>query len=123
MFGFSVRATRFIIAATTLLALPLAAGAAENDATSQPKEENFASAAVMDSELDSSRGAFVPNTINFNSLSANNTGNTVIGGVTGNNFISNSSFNNSSGLVNVIQNSGNNVVIQSSTIVNMTLNQ
>jgi hypothetical protein len=47
----------------------------------------------------------------------------VIGGITGNNIIGNGSISNTSGLVNVIQNSGNNVVIQSSTTVNMTFNK
>lgn len=123
MFGFSVRATQCIIAAATLMVLPLSAGAEDKDAAGQPKEDTFASSAVNDSELDNSRGAFVPNVINFNSLSATNTNNSIVGGITGNNVIANSAFNSTSGLVNVIQNSGNNVIIQSATTVNMTLNQ
>jgi hypothetical protein len=38
----------------------------------------------------------------------------------GNNVISDGAFNNSSGIASVIQNSGNNVIIQDSTVVNVS---
>jgi hypothetical protein len=89
------------------------------------EDEDFALSfsPVPDLDLSESRGAFVPDLLNLNNsnLNANNSNNTTVGGVTGNNFINDGSFTNSQGLVSVIQNSGNNVIIQSSTIVNMTM--
>lgn len=124
MFTLSLRTARQALAAVTVIMLPFAgASAEETDATSLPGAETFSASVVADAELDSSRGAYVPDSINFNELSATNMGNTVTGGITGSNSVTGTSFNNSTGLVNVIQNSGNNVIIQSSTIVNMTLNK
>jgi hypothetical protein len=49
------------------------------------------------------------------------TGNSASDLVTGSNFISDGAFSGASGLPIVIQNSGNNVLIQNSTIVNVQL--
>lgn len=49
------------------------------------------------------------------------TGNSATDLVTGSNFISDGAFTGASGLPIVIQNSGNNVLIQNSTIVNLQL--
>ncbi len=86
-------------------------------------EFSFMSEAVDESILDGARGTFTPDLFNLNNavLTGESSGNSVVGGVTGSNFIDNGSFTNTQGLVNVIQNSGNNVVIQSQTIVNMTM--
>jgi hypothetical protein len=123
MFDLSLRATQGLLAAITVMILPFCAAAEDTNSSSAAPAETFSAAAVMDTELDSSRGAFAPDTINFNNFSATNVGNSVTGGFTGNNSLTNGSFNNSNGLVNVIQNSGNNVIIQSSTIVSMTFNK
>ncbi|CAE6913722.1 carbon storage regulator [Vibrio alginolyticus] len=48
-------------------------------------------------------------------------GNVANNTVSGNNVLSPGAFADSSGLSNVIQNTGNNVLIQSSTVVNLTL--
>ncbi len=48
-------------------------------------------------------------------------GNVANNTVSGNNVLSPGAFAESSGLSNVIQNTGNNVLIQSSTVVNLTL--
>lgn len=87
------------------------------------EEFSFSSEAVDESILDEARGTFTPDLFNLNNavLTGESSGNSVVGGVTGNNVIDSSSFTNTQGLVNVIQNSGNNVVIQSQTIVNMTM--
>lgn len=88
------------------------------------EEFSFSSEAVVDeSILDEARGTFTPDLFNLNNavLTGESSGNSVVGGVTGSNFIDGGSFTNTQGLVNVIQNSGNNVVIQSQTIVNMTM--
>jgi hypothetical protein len=41
--------------------------------------------------------------------------------VTGNNSIADAAFSGASGLATVIQNSGNNVIIQNGTVLNLTL--
>lgn len=77
--------------------------------------------AVSDGELASQRGTFNPSTSSF--LFADSSNNVAINSVTGQNNISDSAFNNASGVVSVIQNTGNNVVIQSSTVVNLEMCQ
>jgi len=117
-------ALRSILAASILSALPLAAVHADDSADQQADPVMEVTAAATDAELDSSRGAFLPSSINLNDVQqdATDNHNIVIGGTTGSNII-NGSFVNTQGLVNVIQNSGNNVVIQSSTIVNLTFSK
>lgn len=53
-------------------------------------------------------------------LNANLNDNVAIGNATGNNFIDDS-FSRASGLFSIIQNTGNNVIIQDSIIVNVTI--
>lgn len=80
--------------------------------------------AVSDDELDVYRGEGIDVlTINKAELDGTLDGNTAINSVTGDNVISNGAFANSSGLSTAIQNSGNNVLIQNSTIVNVVIEQ
>jgi hypothetical protein len=74
-------------------------------------------------DMESNRGTsgFNPAVLNTAELSAVNTGNTLTNPVAGTNIISDNAFMNSNGVINVVQNSGNGVVIQNSTIVNLTL--
>ncbi len=92
-------------------------------ASASSDNTGFTSEAVDENLLDDARGAFTPDLFNLNNavLTGESSGNSVVGGVTGSNNIAGGSFTNTQGLVNVIQNSGNNVVIQSQTIVNMTM--
>lgn len=60
-------------------------------------------------------------TLNHADLDGNNSGNSVTNSMTGNNYISGSAFNGANGMFDTIQNSGNNVLIQKATIVNITL--
>jgi hypothetical protein len=48
-------------------------------------------------------------------------GNTAIGNVTGANAIAGSAFSSAAGMITAIQNTGNNVLIQNSTIVNVSV--
>ncbi|WP_299018029.1 carbon storage regulator [uncultured Photobacterium sp.] len=48
-------------------------------------------------------------------------GNGAYNNTTGDNVIDASSFSDSSGVLNVVQNTGNNVLIQNATVVNLTL--
>jgi hypothetical protein len=65
-----------------------------------------------------SGGTDVSNRINMHGDVSNNSANDI---VTGNNSIDSGSFANSAGLPMVIQNSGNNVLIQNATIVSVQL--
>lgn len=86
--------------------------------------ENFSSTEIVSlDELDEVRGmggidSTVLNTMN---VKATLTGNTANNNVTGTNIIDASAFSGANGMFSVIQNSGNNVVIQDSTIVNVTI--
>ena len=78
--------------------------------------------AVSDDELDGYRGEGIDvQTINTAELDGNLEGNSAVNSVTGDNVISHGAFANTSGLSTAIQNSGNNVLIQNSTIVNVVI--
>lgn len=92
----------------------------------QPEElvpEAFADAgaALSGEELGEIRGTFSPNQANLNLLEGIAAHNSILNSVNGGNVISQGTFEGTSGLVNVIQNSGNGVVIQSAMIVNLNL--
>jgi len=74
-------------------------------------------------QLDTQRGGTDtgPVTINANFLNAKLNHNAAIENVTGNNTINGNAFAGASGLPIVIQNSGNNVIIQSGTVLNLTM--
>jgi len=78
--------------------------------------------ALDESGLEALRGGAAERNIdNANTLSGMVGGNVATNLATGNNSIAEGSFANASGLPMVIQNSGNNVLIQNSTIVNVQL--
>jgi len=78
--------------------------------------------AVSEDELDVYRGEGIDvQTINKAELDGTLEGNTAMNSVTGDNVISHGAFADSSGLSTAIQNSGNNVLIQNSTIVNVVI--
>ena len=74
-------------------------------------------------ELDQERAKGATEWLSINELDmdANMNNNIVNSSTSGNNTVSNDSFSNSSGFATVIQNSGNHVIIQNSTIVNLTV--
>lgn len=74
-------------------------------------------------ELDAQRGGTDtgPVTINANMLNAKLFNNRATDNVTGTNTITGGAFAGASGLPIVIQNSGNNVIIQSGTVLNLTM--
>ncbi len=94
---------------------------ADQPGTSLP-EDFLEAIAVSDGELDAYRGEGIDvQAINKAELDATLDGNTAINSVTGSNLISNGAFADASGLSTAIQNSGNNVLIQNSTIVNVVI--
>lgn len=78
---------------------------------------------ISAAQLDTQRGGTDtgPLTINANILKAKLYDNAAIDNVTGNNAINGNAFAGASGLPIVIQNSGNNVIIQSGTVLNLTM--
>ena len=83
------------------------------------KAEALLSAAIIsDKELAEDRGGTETNT---NNATGTVSGNVASQLTTGSNMISQGSFSNSSGIPIVIQNTGNNVLIQNSTILNLQL--
>jgi len=74
-------------------------------------------------ELESARGTEGVDitTLNTMNVKATLTNNTATNNVTGSNVIDTSAFSGANGMFSVIQNTGNNVVIQDSTIVNVTI--
>jgi hypothetical protein len=103
--------------------------------TQQQKSAIFMTAAVQgngfggsraetDSSLSETRGAslqVVADTIGAAILTANAVGNNSTNSTTGANSISGDAFGSASGVVSLIQNSGNNVIIQTATVVNLKL--
>jgi len=81
-------------------------------------------AVVSDADLLAYRGGSAPQITEMN-LSNNNmatlSDNQAINNVTGSNYVTTGAFSNSSGFSTVVQNSGNNVIIQSATIINLTM--
>ena len=78
---------------------------------------------VPSAQLDTQRGGTEtsPLTINANMLNAKLFDNSATDNVTGNNTITGGAFAGASGLATVIQNSGNNVIIQNGTVLNLTV--
>lgn len=83
------------------------------------------SATLSDEELGSHRAR---ENIEVESITLNNqdqdgdvTDNVAIGTTSGDNLISGDAFSNSSGFLSTVQNSGNNVLIQNSTIINVSV--
>ncbi|MGY8871218.1 MAG: hypothetical protein ACKVJE_12330 [Pseudomonadales bacterium] len=80
--------------------------------------------AVLLDELDQVRGRGgvidITTVVNSN-LEANLSNNTAINNVTGFNIIDKGSFTEASGVFSIIQNTGNNVLIQDSTVINVTI--
>lgn len=76
--------------------------------------------AIPDAQLSENRGGYTLE-LNTNSLSATLNDNTATNNVTGSNYINGGAFSGASGLPTVIQNSGNNVLIQNATILNVKM--
>lgn len=82
-------------------------------------------AAVSNTDLESTRGLGGGDFLQWNdmNLDADLSDNIVYSSENGDNTISNDAFSEASGFATVIQNSGNHVIIQNATIVNLTMEQ
>lgn len=95
-----------------------AAWAEEAPATSDPSEMTVAfEGALSDSALSEFRGG--ASITNINDLDAALYGNTALDSVTGGNFVTDGALAGSTGFATLIQNSGNNVLIQNALILNL----
>lgn len=84
--------------------------------------DQFAPVVLEDLEQERGLGGIVEMTINNDTnLDAELTGNSANNVVTGSNVIDSGSFNDASGVFSVIQNTGNNVIIQESTVITVTI--
>jgi hypothetical protein len=80
--------------------------------------------AVLLDELDQVRGlggVIDITTVVNSSLEANLSDNSAFNNINGANLIDENSFTEASGVFSIIQNTGNNVIIQDSTIINVTI--
>lgn len=77
-------------------------------------------AAVSENTLALNRGGYALQ-INQNQLDARLYDNQAIGNITGTNSVSDSAFSGMSGFATIVQNSGNNVIVQNATILNVQL--
>lgn len=109
--------------ALALLAAPCVAGA-QSAPTGEAPPPSFGAPASA-AELQSMTGGtdtHVTNNLNTQESNGTVSENTAKGTYSGANFVGDSAFGNSAGLPTVIQNSGNNVLIQNNTIVNLRMN-
>ena len=113
---------------STLMALALLAAPCVAGAQSVPSGESpppsFGAPTSVDKLQDMTGGTDSHVTNNLNTQETNGTvgDNTAKGTYSGSNFVGDSAFSNAAGLPTVIQNSGNNVLIQNNTIVNLRMN-
>lgn len=85
------------------------------------EESSEFSNTVSESDLEVSRGTFSPSnlTLNVSSVSGKVENASVVGGITGRNIIGEGAFNDTVGVVSNMQNTGNNVVMQNSTVIHI----
>lgn len=113
--------TRSVFCALATMALTPAYAAEVTDSVPVSLEEPTLTQNVLpDGELDGQSGGYATTT----TVTQNGTvtGNTLTNSTTGSNEISGTSFMGMSGVATVIQNTGNQVLIQTSTVVNVSLN-
>jgi len=109
--------------ALALVAAPYVAGAQSAPPGESPPA-SFGAPASADRLQGMTGGTDTHVTNNLNTQQSNGTvsENSAKGTFSGANFVGDSAFGNSAGLPTVIQNSGNNVLIQNNTIVNLRMN-
>lgn len=107
----------FYLALIFSLLTPLAW--AESDSPVKAEATNGFGVVASDSDLSDLRGK--ANVTSTNDLGASLYGNSALDTVTGGNFVTDGALASSSGFSTVIQNSGNNVLIQSALILNLNI--
>ena len=107
----------FFIVLLVMGIVPAGADQGADPAVFGQDEWMLGAAAVEDEQLDRSRGR--QTVFNSNDVDGELYGNAAVSNVTGSNFVTDGSFAGMSGFSTVIQNSGNNVLIQSATVLNL----
>jgi hypothetical protein len=107
--------------ALALLAAPCVAGA-QSAPTGPPPSFGAPTSAEKLQGMTGGTDTHVTNNLNTQETNGSVGENTAKGTYSGANFVGDSAFSNSAGLPTVIQNSGNNVLIQNNTIVNLRMN-
>lgn len=87
----------------------------------RPQKVLFDQPAVAATKLDQQRGGAAIQTFNVMDLEAGLKSNVAKNNVTGSNAVTNGAFANANGLSTVVQNSGNNVIIQNATILHLEM--
>ena len=109
----------------TACALGVSSGLqAEPTASIADEDSLMLEEALSEDDLAGNRGEGVDMddmTLNEIEMDGTNHSNSVMNSVTGQNFIGNGAFNGANGMFDTIQNSGNNVLIQNATIVNINV--
>lgn len=116
----SIAALGFILFSFSASAEELAATTTDESNGDNP----FAAAPLADEDLDESRGLNLitgNDVVNTSETTGVSVGSTANNNVSGNNNIDDSALNNNAGIVTVFQNSGNNNILQQSTIFNVNL--
>lgn len=94
------------------------------DAPTQAPADDLFAAAIPEDELAAERGGDYQLTqLAQSNETANQSDNAATGNITGGNWISNGAFSGTDGFSTAIQNTGNNVIIQNSLILNVTYAQ
>ena len=105
------------------VAFACASGAAfATPPANDPPPASFGQATSVERLQTMTGGSSTTNNINQQTLNAMMNDTEAKNTVSGGNLVSGSAFGNAAGLPTVIQNSGNNVLIQNSTIVNVRMN-
>jgi hypothetical protein len=114
--------TVFVVAAA--LATALASHGAQASPAGEQPPPSFGTATPLSRLQVMSGGTAtqVTNNVNEQETAGTLTDNTAKGTYSGGNFVGDTAFSSSAGLSTVIQNSGNNVLIQNSTILNVRMN-
>lgn len=108
------------IMAGLTLSVPTAGFAEEKD--DMLGDDVFATSTITENDLENKRGTELTEVELTGAMLDAVSSNNVAIGDSGSNIIGHDAFGNASGIVGVIQNSGDNVVIQSATVVNVKLN-
>ena len=113
---------RFQMAVVLLACTPLAVQAADEDVAAPTAAARWFGSATLDAaRLERQRGGASPQVFNDMQLDGVVADNRAVDVVTGSNAISTGALSGASGLPLIVQNSGNNVLIQNATIVNVQL--
>jgi len=116
------RKHRTSLALAALLAACASSAAYATPPGQEPPPSSFGPATPSDQLQDMSGGSNTTNNVNAQTLNGTMSDTEAKGTFSGSNVVSGSAFGSSAGLPTVIQNSGNNVLIQNATIVNIRMN-